>query len=63
VGRKRDIKQFHQACRQVGLNSRERYEASEELHAEKAAGGLPEVMSYRELICWLREWKGQWRAS
>jgi hypothetical protein len=29
VSRKRDIKQFDQACREVGLTEEEQYEASE----------------------------------
>jgi hypothetical protein len=40
VARKRDVKQFRQACREVGLTARERYEASEALHAEKQASGM-----------------------
>ena len=40
VSNKRDIKQFRQACKEAGLTVRERYEASQALHAEKgmAAG-------------------------
>jgi hypothetical protein len=56
--RKRDIKQFRQACKEIGLTARERYEASEVLHAEKASGGVREHMSYSELVAWLRQWKG-----
>lgn len=33
--RKHDIKQFRQACRELGLSADERYAASEALHAEK----------------------------
>ncbi len=57
VARKRDVKQFRQACRDVGLTARERYEASEALHAEKQASGKREHMSYTQLVAWLREWK------
>lgn len=57
--RKRDIKQFRQACREVGLTARERYKASEALHAEKQATGKKEHMSYEDLLAWLREWKRQ----
>jgi hypothetical protein len=57
VGRKRDIKQFRQACREAGLTIRERYEASEALHAEKQAGSVQANMSYRELLVWLRQWR------
>lgn len=58
VTRKRDVKQFRQACRQVRLSARERYEASEALHREKQSSGVNEHMSYQELVAWLREWKG-----
>jgi hypothetical protein len=57
VARKRDIKQFRQACWDVGLTARERYEAREALHAEKQASGKKEHMSYEQLLAWLREWK------
>jgi hypothetical protein len=57
VARKRDVKQFRQACREVGLTARERYEASETLHAEKQGSGKKEHMSYEQLLAWLREWK------
>lgn len=55
--RKRDIKQFRQACKEVRLSALERYEASEALHAEKAAGDVQADMSYGELLAWLRQWK------
>jgi len=56
--RKHDIKQFRQACKEVGFSAKERYEASEALHAEKASGDVQIDMSYRELQAWLRQWKG-----
>jgi len=40
VTRKRDIKQFRQACKEVGLSARERFEASKASHVEKRSGGL-----------------------
>jgi hypothetical protein len=55
--RKRDIKQFRQACKEVGLTAQERYEASEALHAEKESGGVQEHMGYGDLLVWLRQWK------
>lgn len=55
--RKRDVKQFRQACREVGLTPRERCEASEALHTEKQASGVREHMSYEQLVQWLREWR------
>jgi hypothetical protein len=57
MARKRDVKQFRQACKEVSLTSRERYEASEALHAEKRASGGKEHMSYQELVAWVREWR------
>jgi hypothetical protein len=56
--RKHDIKQFRQACKEIGLSAEERYEASEALHDEKASGDVQADMSYRELLVWLRQWKG-----
>jgi hypothetical protein len=55
LGRKQDIKQFRQACREVGLTVEERYRASEDLHSEKRSPS--KHMSYQELIAWLRQWK------
>jgi hypothetical protein len=55
--RKRDIKQFRQACKEVGLTPRERYEASEALHGEKGEADRREHMSYGELLAWLRQWR------
>lgn len=53
VTRKRDIKQFRQACREVGLTVQERYEASKALHAEKESASMQVHMSYEELVAWL----------
>jgi len=39
------------------LTPRERYEASEDLHAEKGSAGVQEHMRYGELLVWLRQWK------
>jgi hypothetical protein len=55
--RKRDIKQFRQACKEARLSAQERYEASEALHAEKASGNVQADMKYGELLAWLRQWK------
>jgi len=55
LARKRDIKQFRQACREMGLTARARRAASDALHAEKRTSS-PDL-TYRELIEWLREWK------
>jgi hypothetical protein len=59
VPRKRDVKQFRQACKEIGLSAAERYEASEALHQEKQGSGPKAHMSYEELVAWLREWKRQ----
>jgi hypothetical protein len=61
--RKRDIKQFRQACKEVGLSAIERYEASRAIHAEKESSGAREHMSYGELLAWLQEWTDSWRRS
>ena len=58
MSRKRDIKQFRQACKEAGLTAQERYEASEALHAEKKSGSAQDDMSYGDLLAWLRQWKG-----
>lgn len=58
MSRKRDIKQFRQACKEAGLTVRERQEASEALHAEKQSGNVQRDMSYGELLDWLRQWRG-----
>ena len=55
--RKRDIKQFRQACKEVGLTVQERYAASEALHAEKKSTGVQEHMTHGELLAWPRQWK------
>jgi hypothetical protein len=57
LGRKQDIKQFRQACRRLGLTVEERYQASEDLHAEKETLGADKHMSYGQLLEWLRQWK------
>jgi hypothetical protein len=63
MSRKRDIKQFRQACKEADLTINERYEASQALHAEKDADGRRADMSYGELLAWLRQWKASWRPS
>ncbi len=61
MARKHDIKQFRQACREVGLSAIQRYEASQALHAEKESGGEREHMSHGELLSWLQEWRNSWQ--
>lgn len=60
--KKQDIKQFRQACKELGLSTIERYEASQALHADKESSGMREHLSYGELLAWLREWVETWRA-
>jgi len=57
VSRKRDIKQFRQACKEAGLTAGERREASDAFHAEKKSGSVQRDMSYGELLAWLRQWR------
>src|SRR5215207_7679771 len=57
MARKRDIKEFDQACREVGLTDDEQYKAGEDFHAEKEASGSKEHRLFGELVAWLREWK------
>jgi len=61
MSNKHDIKQFRQACREVGLTASERYEASDALHGEKESGDIQADMTYGELLLWLREWRSRWR--
>ncbi len=56
MSRKRDVQQFRQACKEVGLTAQERYEASEALHSEKQSSGVNQHMSYGDLLAWLRQW-------
>lgn len=58
MSRKRDIKQFRQACKEAGLTVWERHEASEALHAEKESGNVQRDMTYGEPLAWLRQWRG-----
>jgi hypothetical protein len=57
VAPKRDIKQFKQACRQIGIERRQRYRASDDFHEAKDRRELPPHMSYAQLVAWLREWR------
>jgi hypothetical protein len=60
MSRKRDVKQFRQACIEAGLTIDERYKASEALHAEKESAGEREDMGYPALLAWLRQWRASW---
>jgi hypothetical protein len=57
VAPKRDIREFDQACQEVGLTEKEQYQASKALHAEKESIGMKDHMPYGELVAWLRQWK------
>jgi hypothetical protein len=59
AARKRDIKQFRQACREAGLTVQERYEDSATLHVEKQSSGAQEHLTYGDLLAWLRQWKAR----
>lgn len=54
---KRDIKQFRQAAKELGLSDEERYAARDALHAEKESGAQRTHMGYGDLLAWLRQWK------
>jgi hypothetical protein len=56
MARKRDLKQWREACREAGLTEAERFEASKDLHQEKVSGALADF-TYPDLLEWLREWK------
>ena len=53
---KRDLKQFRQACKELGLSDEERYAARDALHAEKESGRPRSHRSYGDLLAWLRQW-------
>jgi hypothetical protein len=57
VAPKRDIKQFRQACKELGLTDEERFAARDALHAEKEGGRARTHMSYGDLLDWLRQWR------
>jgi hypothetical protein len=57
VASKRDIKQFRQAAKELGLSDEERYAARDDLHAEKESGRRRDHMDYGDLLTWLRQWK------
>jgi hypothetical protein len=53
----RDVKQWKQACREVGLTKPERKQATKDFHKEKEAFGERRHLPYGNLIIWLQEWK------
>jgi hypothetical protein len=57
VGHKRDIKQFKQACREARVVRDQRHRASDDFHAAKRRGELPEHIRYGDMVSWLREWR------
>jgi hypothetical protein len=59
----RDVKQWKQACRQLGIVGEDKDQASEDFHAEKRASGESGHWPYGKLINWLRNWReDRWRA-
>jgi hypothetical protein len=60
---KHDVKQWKDACDEIGLDEGEREIATREFHAEKRASGEKAHWPYRKLINWLREWReDRWRS-
>ena len=53
----RDVNQWKQACREVGIGRHERKQAAEAFHAEKRASGEKRHWPYGKLIIWLRDWR------
>jgi hypothetical protein len=53
----REVKQWKQACREVGIEEEDRDRAADDFHAEKRASGERGHRSYGNLIIWLRDWK------
>ncbi|HVY79188.1 MAG TPA: hypothetical protein VG898_11835 [Solirubrobacterales bacterium] len=59
MSRKRETRQFRDACRAAGIRTiEERARASVDFHTYKRQIGLRGHLSYRELVEWLRAWKG-----
>lgn len=59
MSRKRETRQFRDACREAGIRTiEERARASVDFHAYKRQIGLRGHLPYRELLTWLREWRG-----
>jgi len=53
---RRDVNQWKQACREVGIPRTEWERASDDFHAEKRASGYRHHMPYGDLTIWLRDW-------
>jgi hypothetical protein len=54
---RRDVDQFRQACRELEFSDEERFEASDDFHAEKESGAPKGHRDYGDLKDWLRQWK------
>jgi len=54
---RRDVNQWRQACKEVGLTKPERKQATKDFHMEKEEFGERRHMPYGNLIIWLREWR------
>lgn len=55
--RKRDNKQFRDACREAGIRADvNRRKARDDLHRYKREIARREHFSYSELVEWLKEW-------
>jgi hypothetical protein len=57
LANKADIKQFRQACAELGMSAQERRKASLDLHADKRMAGTHGHMAYGDLLAWLRQWR------
>jgi hypothetical protein len=53
----RDVRQWKQACAEVGLDPNEKHRATREFHEEKRASGNRRHMAYGDLIIWLQTWR------
>jgi len=64
MSRKRDIKQFRQACKEAGLNLSERFK-QRGLHAEKKSGkrARGSGLNGENLLAWLRQWNAKGERS
>jgi hypothetical protein len=56
VGKKRDIKQFEDACRTAGLSEVERKLVRQAYHEWKLVLGSGDL-TFASLVVWLRDWK------
>ncbi|HZJ29733.1 MAG TPA: hypothetical protein VFD37_07080 [Solirubrobacterales bacterium] len=58
-GRKRDVKQYREACSIAKLSTAERHEASADLHDYKQRVAGQKDFTFNELVTWLQEWRDE----